>query len=979
MRALVFGAILVGCALGGVVALPRVVSAETCGSTGLSTNLNDVNCGSSSGNSSSSSSSSGCLIIQTDCGTSTAVDCSKPENKLTKPECNVTSTRVSQMTLADQALSYAYVNALRLCVRDKKINDNNDWDAQSRINESDIQSGDWFRKDNWTVVSPSGPEKAHASYLAPGVDAEHGEVLCNDVVKAGTTLWGYSSPFELACTFITKRVNGSSCASGNGDFGKDELTGHQDALYAAIKNKVYGGTDPTLKDPKIKNITYEGYPGLYLIYKAAFDGGCSPKESANPSPDFAYHVTIVNDDGTTSQKTYEGVKYDTMRYVYTGGDLTEVNESCRTIESRMNEYATAYAKYRNDNQNEQPAPTGTGVTSGDGSSSGTSCNVEGVGWMICPILTFGAKLADGAYGFLADNFLSVNTSILATDPNATTTNADGATVKTGNGTYVAWGIMRTIANVAFVIAFLIIIFSQLSNVAVSNYGVKKMLPRLIFAAIFVNLSFFVCQIVVDLANITGYGLKSLLAGVADQVTAAGAGTAVNAGDESGHLGGIVATVLTAGTLVYFNLGAIVLAVIAGLIVLLTVFVLLFVRQALIVLLIVVAPLAFVAYLLPNTEPLFQKWRKMFTALLLLFPIIGLLYGACLLASAILMQVAGDNVVMKIAAYIALVVPLIAIIPLLRGSLNAVPAIGNAIGKLGGKTTGWAQGGAKKAVDNSRFSQFRRYRQGEAAKRRALIQSGQFEGSNTNPLNWGRNARSKVNRGINAVTGDFGNRATAEGIALANKADAEAIGFEEQKIRRDSARDPGAAEQALRTAIKSGDANTAKAAQNILFAQGASGMKAFHSAITSSEADGSLGSGVSTALRENINANHGQMAKTKAADISKWAGIGGNSLQSFSNGTAKDQEGKRINAWDGLSQADMAGQTGDSLQRAVDTGQLDGAVAKELILNNQLSGNLDAKQKAALQQASGVGTPRRVGPIASETTPPTPPGSGARNS
>mgnify|MGYP001141293600 CR=1 FL=1 len=230
---------------------------------------------------------------------------------------------------------------------------------------------------------------------------------------------------------------------------------------------------------------------------------------------------------------------------------------------------------------------------------------------------------------------------------------------------------------------------------------------------------------------------------------------MKAGDESGHLLGIVTPILAAGTLVYFNLGAIVLAVIAGVIVLLTVFILLFVRQALIVLLIVVAPLAFVAYLLPNTEPLFQKWRKIFTALLLLFPIIGLLYGGCLLASAILLQVAGDNVVMKIAAYIALVVPLIAVIPLLKGSLNAVPAIGNAIGKLGGKTTGWAQGGAKRSASAYKNSDWNKFRQGMKDERNSRIRAGEYRGmgGNWNPRNW----RSKANRAIN--TNDAYNWAT----------------------------------------------------------------------------------------------------------------------------------------------------------------------------------------------------------------------------
>lgn len=39
-----------------------------------------------------------------------------------------------------------------------------------------------------------------------------------------------------------------------------------------------------------------------------------------------------------------------------------------------------------------------------------------------------------------------------------------------------------------------------------------------------------------------------------------------------------------------------------------------------------------AYLLPNTEQWFTKWRKTFVALLIVFPVIGVLYGASTLAS-----------------------------------------------------------------------------------------------------------------------------------------------------------------------------------------------------------------------------------------------------------------------------------------------------------------------------------------------------------
>src|SRR5690606_740046 len=66
------------------------------------------------------------------------------------------------------------------------------------------------------------------------------------------------------------------------------------------------------------------------------------------------------------------------------------------------------------------------------------------------------------------------------------------------------------------------------------------------------------------------------------------------------------------------------------------------RQAAIVILIVLAPLAFVAFMLPNTEQWFKRWYKIFIALLMVFPIVALLYGGGELASKIISSAANSG-------------------------------------------------------------------------------------------------------------------------------------------------------------------------------------------------------------------------------------------------------------------------------------------------------------------------------------------------
>lgn len=252
-----------------------------------------------------------------------------------------------------------------------------------------------------------------------------------------------------------------------------------------------------------------------------------------------------------------------------------------------------------------------------------TCAIDKIGWLLCPIIEKSAKLADFAFQFLADQFLSIETSLY---DNSKT------------GTYAAWERVRDLANIAFVVVFLMIIYSQVTNAGLSNYGVKKILPRLIIGAILVNTSYYVCQVMVDISNILGYNIKEFLTTLASQ---AGGTNIAPQNNQSFSSDGILAKIaiiaLGASLFVWViapMLGSIVLMV---LITAITITMILLLRKAFIVLLIAVSPLAFVAYLLPNTEKYFSKWMNMFWQLLLVFPIVALLLGGGQLASAIVLK------------------------------------------------------------------------------------------------------------------------------------------------------------------------------------------------------------------------------------------------------------------------------------------------------------------------------------------------------
>jgi len=388
---------------------------------------------------------------------------------------------------------------------------------------------------------------------------------------------------------------------------------------------------------------------------------------------------------------------------------------------------------------------------GGGEEEKNSCGVDGIGWLVCPLMSFAGSLGDASYSAIS-YFLSIDKEIFKEQSNG--------------GLGQAWSFFRDIANAVFAVIFLWVIFSQISNVGVSNYGIKKILPRLIIGALLVNLSFYICQLAVDLSNILGFSLKGVLEGAASGV-----------GTQSAEVGTfntlIVDGLALAGVGLFIFLAVSIPTIMALLLALLVVLVILIVRQAAVILLIAISPLAFAAWLLPNTENLFKKWVSMLRGLLIVFPVISLLYGAGKLAGAVLAAVGTDDPnnpkeTMQVAALAASILPLGATPFVLQSSLNSLGNIGAKIGRMGANAhsrfAGNAKGAAKRRIDNSavgdtkrKYSDFmdRKRASMRASDRRAKIDNSKFGRF----MGWdkgGARARATVNK---AFESDVDNAST----------------------------------------------------------------------------------------------------------------------------------------------------------------------------------------------------------------------------
>lgn len=323
-----------------------------------------------------------------------------------------------------------------------------------------------------------------------------------------------------------------------------------------------------------------------------------------------------------------------------------------------------------------------------------SCGLSGMGWAICPAMTLMGGIADQAYNTIS-MFLDISPKIFSDDSST-------------GGAKQAWSFFRDIANVIFVLLFLWVIFSQISSIGISNYGIKKILPKLIVGAILINLSFYLCQLAIDLSNILGYSLKGIIESAASQI---GGGTV----DWSTA---VLSGLALAGTAIFAFLAIGGPVLISTLLVLLAILVTLIVRQAVIILLVAISPVAFAAWLLPNTEGLFKKWVSTFRGLLVIFPVISLLYGAGKLAGAILANTSES--LMQIAAMAAPILPLGATPFVLKSSLNSLGSIG---AKLGGLNSAAAGRLKNSALNDSRYSEAKNRLKAKAARMKANSRAG----------------------------------------------------------------------------------------------------------------------------------------------------------------------------------------------------------------------------------------------------------------
>ena len=328
-----------------------------------------------------------------------------------------------------------------------------------------------------------------------------------------------------------------------------------------------------------------------------------------------------------------------------------------------------------------------------------SCAIEWIGWIVCPIVRGSTGVVVGLYNFMQANFLNIKSDQLFSNSGK------------GQEAFKHWVAFRDIANIFFVIMIAIIIFSQVTGVGISNYGIKKMLPKIIIYAILVNISWYIVVIAIDISNIVGSTLFKWLSN--DGNWSFSSDVQKETSPVEGILTGTAATgaLIAAGVTAALVGGATILLFIASaaLAVVMTVFILM-IREAAVIVLVVTSPLAFVAGLLPNTEGVFKKWIKLTKNMLMIYPICSLIVGGALFVSNLLYGVV-DDPLLKIIYGVLPILSLFAIIAVIKTVLSFIDGLtgGNlrgAIDKMSGRintagqNSNWAKASREKAANRS---------------------------------------------------------------------------------------------------------------------------------------------------------------------------------------------------------------------------------------------------------------------------------------
>jgi hypothetical protein len=351
------------------------------------------------------------------------------------------------------------------------------------------------------------------------------------------------------------------------------------------------------------------------------------------------------------------------------------------------------------------------------------CDAASMTWLVCPVIDATAKGVQYLESKI-ENELSFKP--LSQDPK--------------DPIKAVWSSFRNLANIFFILIFFVIIFG--TSLGLNNYTVKKILPRLIAATILVQFSYLIMGLLVDIFNVLGYGIGSLV----DAALPAGTGHKNNGiGIMAGvGIAEIVAGFAATGAIVIGlgMIGPVLLTVLSALLGLIAVFLTLEFRLLLMNCFIMFSPFVFVLWVLPNTERYAKTFWSWFIRTGLVFAIVEILFGGAKVVNIALTSGgnANNDAWTQIMASLAPILAFFMVPSAFSYAGKALNMGTSAFSNLAGRGQGKI-GGFKKNLDEGR-------------REKGLLKYDRMRGQQAAPTRLGRMSQA-VNRRAAMMQGGFG--------------------------------------------------------------------------------------------------------------------------------------------------------------------------------------------------------------------------------
>lgn len=369
----------------------------------------------------------------------------------------------------------------------------------------------------------------------------------------------------------------------------------------------------------------------------------------------------------------------------TATNAATAKQQCLAQQRPWNEATQTCGSITGNNNENNGGDAGAGAT-GDEADTSLCNGIDNIAlrWFLCPV----TELLQGAVSAIDEALHAA---------------LDYDTKAFENAGYQgAWAAFRTIALALIVIAGLLIVIGQAAGIQILDaYTIKKAVPRLLIAVIFIALSWPLMELVVTFVNDIGKWIEGIMqAPFASIQTSSGETTGMALINWS--VVGVLAAIIAGGSIA--GLWPVIFSFLfVGVIGVLMAMLVVGIRTALITLCIIVAPLAIACSILPATDKAFDLWRKTFISCLIVYPIIMMLLAAG-----------------KISSYMVDSQPIISML-LYFAPYFMIPFAFRLAGGVMGKIAGFANSAERGIFDKQRKSRQAQYdRMGHNFKNGALF-------------------------------------------------------------------------------------------------------------------------------------------------------------------------------------------------------------------------------------------------------------------